>query len=124
MCNVNFLQKGNEMNKDKNLNGYTEPEYINPDDESDFAYTIVTTNGKPKTLAWSVAALAMGILAVILSFLGWAGAIIGVIAIALSFIARKFLGFFNGFILTGMMTGIFGTVIGIALIIADYMNIF
>lgn len=119
------------MAKEKKVKKYKLPPesdqyavYNKPDEESDFAYTVVTTNGKPKTLLWSIAALVFAILSVALGFLGWPGIILGIIGLVLSIVAWNFLGFFNRFIIIGLIASIFGTVLSIAFTIADNFNLF
>ena len=73
--------------------------YTRVDEEADFAYTIVTTNGKPKSLIWSLAALIFGVLSVVL-------------------------GFFNKYIIIGLITSIFGATLGTVFVIADSFNLF
>ena len=98
--------------------------YNRVDENIDFAYTVVTTNGKPKSLIWSIAALFLGILSVVLGFFGWAGIITATVGIVLSVVAWRLLGFFNKFIILGLITSIFGLTLGIAFEIAAYFNLF
>ena len=85
-------------------------------------YNIFDNRGRPKNIIWSVISLISGILSITLSMLGWAGLILGVFAIASSVVARKKLGYFNGFAVAGLITGIFGTVSSIAIIIISMTN--
>ena len=85
--------------------------------DSEGTYTKLTKKGKPKTLLWSLLSLILAILSVAFSIFGWAGVILGVCAIIFSIIGRKGLGFFNGFTIAGLLTGIFGIVFGVAMII-------
>ena len=98
--------------------------YTRVDEESDFAYTIVTTNGKPKSLVWSVLALIIGILSVVLGFFGWAGVISAVVGLFLSILAWRLLGFFNLYILIGLISSIFGATLGVAFILAESFKLF
>lgn len=95
----------------------TELAEINAQKENDRAFAIVNEKGKPKTLIWSIAALVLGILSLVLSTLGWAGLIVGVAAAVLSVIARVKLGYFNGFIIAAILTSIFGIIFAAASLI-------
>lgn len=98
--------------------------YTRVDEEADFAYTIVTTNGKPKSLIWSLAALIFGVLSVVLGFFGWAGIVTAIVGLVFSIVAWRFLGFFNKYIIIGLITSIFGATLGTAFVIADSFNLF
>lgn len=106
----------------ENDEGYKYSSYSNPDDESEFAYTATTTNGRPKTLLWSIFALVLGILTVLLSYFGWVGIIFGVLALVMTGVARKFLGFFNGLTLVGLMSAIFGLVISVVVTVLSSLG--
>ncbi len=95
----------------------TELAEINAQKENDRAFAIVNEKGKPKTLIWSIAALVLGILSLVLSTLGWAGLVVGVAAAVLSVIARVKLGYFNGFIIAAILTSIFGIIFAAASLI-------
>ena len=85
-------------------------------------YNIFDNRGRPKNIIWSVLSLGAGVLSISLSMLGWAGLIFGICAIIFSAVARKTLGYFNGFAIAGLITGIFGTVSSIAIIIIAFTN--
>lgn len=72
---------------------------------------------KSKSLLWSVAAIFFGIVSVFLSIFGLPAIINGALSVALSFVSRKRLGFFDGKSISGMILGIFGLVFGIAEVI-------
>ena len=105
------------MNDEKRANETTDLAEIKPGAESDVEFAIVNQKGKPKTLLWSIAALALGILSLVLSALGWAGLIVGILAIALAAVARVRMGFFNTFIIAALLCSIFGVVFAAASII-------
>lgn len=105
------------MIDEKKENESTELAEINAQKENDRAFAIVNEKGKPKTLIWSIVALVLGILSLILSTLGWAGLIIGVAAIAVAVVARVKMGYFNGFIIAAILTSIFGVVFAAASLI-------
>ncbi len=105
------------MIDEKKENESTELAEINAQKENDRAFAIVNEKGKPKTLIWSIVALVLGILSLILSTLGWAGLIIGVAAIAVAVVARVKMGYFNGFIIAAILTSIFGVIFAAASLI-------
>ena len=105
------------MNDEKRENETTALAEVKPDNEGDRAFAIVNEKGKPKTLIWSVAALACAIISLILSTLGWAGLIVGVAALVLSVIARAKMGYFNTYIIAALLCSIFGVVFSVASII-------
>ena len=90
------------------------------DDGSDYLFQIVTNNGRRKTYSWSLAAMVSGIISVVCCFTGYAGLIFGVLAIVFAIISRKNLGYFDGMATSGLVLGIIGFVLGLALIIASY----
>ena len=117
------MKKKNEL---KEYNDTTISEYkanATPDD-NDFAYSIVTTNGKPKTLVWSFVSFVVSLISIALCWFGWVGAVVAVVGITLSIVARKFLGFFSKLSLIGLFGGIFGFVISGAFEIAKTINLF
>ena len=59
-----------------------------------------------------------GILSVICCVTGYASIALGVVAIVLAILARRNLGYFDGMAVTGLILGIIGFVLGIAIIIA------
>ena len=85
--------------------------------EEDYAFTMVTNNGKPKTLGWSVASMTFGILSVITCCFGYSALVLGVISVILAVVSRKNLGYFNGMSVAGLVLGIIGFVFGAAMII-------
>lgn len=119
------------MAKEKKVKKYKLPPesdeyavYTKPDEESDFAYTVVTTNGKPKTLLWSLSAFVLAIVSLLISYFGWAGIVVGIAALFLCVVAWKMLGFFNRFILVALIGSIFGTMLSIAFTAARAFGIF
>ena len=52
-----------------------------------------------------------------LSTLGWAGLILGVVAIVLAVIARVKMGYFNTYIIAALLCSIFGVVFSVASIV-------
>lgn len=90
------------------------------DDDSDYLFKIVTKNGRRKTYGWSLAAMISGIFSVVFCFTGYAGLIFGVLAIVFAIISRKNLGYFDGRATLGLILGIIGFVLSLALIIATY----
>ena len=94
----------------------------NPFEENndDYLFKMVTNNGRRKTYGWSVAAMVSGIISVICCCTGYAGVVFGVLAIVFAIISRKNLGYFDGMAISGLVLGIIGFFLGVALIIASY----
>lgn len=67
---------------------------------------------KPKSRIWSVIAIAVAIVSVICSFFGWAGILIGALAVIFAAVSRLNLGYFDGMAIGGIIIGIFGAVFG------------
>ena len=89
--------------------------------EDDYAFQTLMRNGRPKTKGWSVASMVIGIISVVCCCGGWCGIFLGVGAVILSIISRKTLGYFDGMSVAGIVLGVFGFVLGIALIIGINM---
>ena len=105
------------MNDEKRANETTELAEMKAGGEAEGAFAIVNEKGKPKTLIWSITALVLGILSLILSPLGWAGLIVGVASVSVAVVARVKMGYFNGFIIAAILTSIFGIIFAAASII-------
>ena len=105
------------MNDEKRENESTALAEVKPDNEADRAFAIVNEKGKPKTLIWSVVALICGIVSLVLSTLGWAGLIVGVVAIIFAVVARVKMGYFNSYIIAALICSIFGVIFSAASII-------
>lgn len=105
------------MNDEKRENESTALAEVKPDNEADRAFAIVNEKGKPKTLIWSVVALICGIVSLVLSTLGWAGLIVGVVAIIFAVVARVKMGYFNSYIIAALICSIFGVIFSTASII-------
>ena len=105
------------MNDEKRENESTALAEVKPDNEADRAFAIVNEKGKPKTLIWSVVALICGIVSLVLSTLGWAGLIVGVVAIIFAVVARVKMGYFNSYIIAALICSIFGFIFSTASII-------
>lgn len=85
-------------------------------------YNIFDERGRPKSILWSVVSAVCGILSIFLSVFGWVGLIFGIAAIVFFVLARRTLGYINGWAIAGLLTGIFGTVFSLALIIIAFVN--
>ena len=100
-------------------NGYDNNQNSNSSyNEEEYAFQTVMRNGRPKTVAWSVASLIAGIVSVVCCSLGWTGIVLGALAIVFAILSRRMLGYFDGMSIAGLILGIFGFVFGIAIIIA------
>ncbi len=105
--------KGRESGERLNANGGWNDLGSNPD----FAYQTVMKDGSPKTKGWSVASLICGILSLICCCLGLASVIFGILAIVFAVISRRNMNYFDGMSVAGLILGIFGIVMGVAMMI-------
>jgi 1,4-dihydroxy-2-naphthoate octaprenyltransferase len=100
-------------------NGYDDNQNSNSSyNEQEYAFQTLMRNGRPKTVAWSVASLIAGIVSVVCCSLGWTGIILGVLGVVFAILSRRMLGYFDGMSIAGLILGIFGFVFGVALIVA------
>lgn len=98
-----------------NNNGY------NPFEENneDYLFQTVTGRGRRKTYGWSVASLICAVISVICCT-GYVGIVLGALAIIFAFLSRRNLGYFDSMSIAGLVLGIIGFVMGVAVIIAIY----
>ena len=89
-------------------------------DDAEYAYRTVMRNGRRKTMGWSMAALISGVLAILCCCLGYTGIVFGAVAVALSIVSRKKLGYFDGMAIAGLILGIFGFVFGVAILVMTF----
>ena len=89
-------------------------------DDAEYAYRTVMRNGRRKTMGWSMAALIAGVLAIMCCFLGYTGIVFGAVAVTLSIVSRKKLGYFDGMSIAGLILGIFGFVFGVAILVMTF----
>ncbi len=101
-----------------NGNGYNNNPFEKGDD---YLFRTVNPNGRRKTYGWSVASLVCGILSVICCCVGYGAVVLGVLAIVFSIISRKNLGYFDGMAIAGLVLGIIGFFLGIAIIVSTYL---
>ncbi len=96
-----------------NDNGY------NPFEEhgEDYLFQTVTGRGRRKTYSWSLVSLICGIISVICCS-GYVGIVLGALAIVFAIVSRKNLGYFDSMAIAGLVLGIIGFVLGIAILIA------
>ena len=80
-------------------------------EENGYAYKTVM-DGVPRSRAWSVASLVLGILSVLCCCVAYGGLVMGVLAIVFAVISRRNLGYFDGMAIAGLVLGIIGTVFG------------
>lgn len=81
----------------------------------DYAFEALGDLSKPKTRAFSIASLVLGILSLVCCCSGFLSFILGVLAIVFSVVARRHLGYFDGLSIAGMTCGIVGAVLGLLL---------
>lgn len=89
-------------------------------EEKEYAFQNILEKNK-NSRAWSVAAVIIGALAILLFRIPVLGMILAFVSICLSIISRKILGYFDGFAIAGLIVGIFGLVFAIFGFIFDYM---
>ena len=112
--------KKESLSKEKEMYEENNDEFKKAD-EGDYLYNIVTTNGKPKTTAWSVAAIISAVLSLFFSTTGWAGLAFGLVAVFFAVYSRVYLGYFNGLSIAGLIVGIFGIVFSSYVLILLYV---
>lgn len=78
---------------------------------------------RPKTRAWSIVAIILGIASVICCCLDFVGIIAGVLSIVFALISRKTLGYFDATSIAAIIVGIFGIVLSVAMIIVGVVLI-
>lgn len=69
---------------------------------------------KPKTAAYSIVSLVLGIVGCLCCCSAYLSLIMGVGAVVFAIVARRHLGYFDGMAIGGLVTGIIGFVFGIA----------
>lgn len=74
---------------------------------------------KKKSRIWSVCALILAVLSVILFFLPAVSITLGVLAVIFAVVSRFSIGYFDNYGIASIIVGIFGAVFGIAYIIYD-----
>lgn len=79
----------------------------------DYAFEALGDLSKPKTRAFSIASLILGILSLVCCCGGFLSFVLGVLAIIFSVVARRHLGYFDGMSIAGMTCGIVGAVLGL-----------
>jgi hypothetical protein len=109
----NGFENNSENNNSENFQN-SENRYQN---EQEYAFQMVTRNGKPKTKGWAVASMVLGIISVVCCCFGWSGILLGVGAVILAIVSRRNLGYFDGMTIAGLILGIFGFVFGTMIVI-------
>ena len=118
----------NEENRynDKSLPGYVPEQSEDADgyykdmtdatEENKSEYKTVM-DGVPRSRGWSLAAVIIGILSVLLSAIPFVGPILGLVAVLTSVISRRHLGYFDGVAIAGIILGAIGFVFGLTSIL-------
>lgn len=88
--------------------------------DMDYAFQTLDRHGRPKSLGWSVASLVLGIASIFTCTFGYAGIILGVLAVVFAIVSRKILGYFDAKSIGGLILGIFGAVFGVSMLIFVY----
>ena len=79
--------------KKSNYNGAASGQY----------YEEIFDRSRPKTMAWSIASMVLGIISVICCCLGWSGLVLGALAVGLAIVSRVTLGYFDGMTIAGLI---------------------
>lgn len=100
-----------------NGNGYNQNPFENGDD---YLFRTVNPNGRRKTYGWSVASLVCGIISVVCCCIGYGAVVLGILAVVFSILSRKNLGYFDGMAIAGLVLGIVGFILGVAILLSTY----
>lgn len=96
----------------------------NSEGEENYAYKNVIPD-KQHRRTWSLAALGLAILSLLLSHFSWIGLILGLISIAATVVSRKNLQYFDKITLAALIVAIFGLVFSLTgIIFADIISVF
>lgn len=120
-------ENGGDGNNPYGFDGNSFHEYGNTEENSrhpDYAFEALGDLSKPKTRAFSIASLILGILSLICCCGGFVGFAFGVLAIVFAIVARRHLGYFDGMSIAGMTCGIVGAVLGLLLGILSLSGFF
>ena len=91
--------------------------YGNENGGEEYAFQTLDRRGRPKKLGWSLASLVCGIISAVTATFGFSGIILGICGIVFAIISRRILGYFDGRSIGGLIFGIFGTIVGVAMLI-------
>ena len=84
--------------------------------KSEYAYKNVM-DGKQKKRTWSVISFILSLISIAFCSVPIAGIILGLLSLGAAIYSRKYIGYFDGFSLAGLMIGIFGVVFSVGAII-------
>ena len=76
---------------------------------------------KKKSRIWSVLALIVAVLSVVLFFVPAVSITLGIVAVALTVVSRLSIGYFDNYGIAAIIVGIFGIVFGISYIVYDLL---
>ena len=76
---------------------------------------------KKKSRIWSVLALIVAVLSVVLFFVPAVSITLGIVAVALTVVSRLSIGYFDNYGIAAIIVGIFGVVFGISYIVYDLL---
>ena len=93
--------------------------YEDPQNTQPYTYEAVS---KPKTKAWEIASLTLGILSLVCCCTAYGAILMGALAIVFAIISRKTLGYFDAMTIAGLVLGIIGLVIGVSLVVTIATN--
>ena len=88
--------------------------------ENDYSYHAVM-DVKSKNRGFAISSMILGILSIVCCCYFYVGMAAAVLAIIFSVISRIKMGYFDGFAVAGLVTGIIGLVFGIAMIVVEIL---
>ena len=87
--------------------------------ETDYSYKSVM-EVKSKNRGFAIASMILGIISIVCCCVYYIGLVAAVLAIVFAVISRVRMGYFDGFAIAGLITGIIGAVFGIAMLIVEF----
>ena len=105
---------------DDNYNFYEDNRENASGGTNNYTYEVLL---RPKTRAWSVVAIILGIVSLLCCCIDYIGIAAGVLAIVFAIVSRKTLGYFDKTSIAAIIVGIFGIVLSVALVIVSVVLI-
>ena len=90
----------------------------NYQNENDYSYRTVM-DVKSKNRAFAIVSMVLGILSIVCCCIYYVGIVAAIIAVVFASVSRAKMGYFDGFAIAGLITGIIGIVFGAAMIVVD-----
>lgn len=86
--------------------------------ETDYSYKNVM-EVRSKNRGFAIASMILGIISIVCCCIYYIGLAAAVLAIVFAVISRVRMGYFDGFAIAGLITGIIGAVFGIAMLVVE-----